>query len=1022
MGRQVFHNLSRFAWTLTTLTGTTKISYSSLDHSKSREGKHRRARDQILRIRKIEAGNLEFLVGSKEGSKEGANLSEPVSFEKRLENAGSWTVLFSDTGTQRHWLLDGATAILYLVQSFLASQGTSEEFFADEHDLLPVQHKPSQSYASRVLADQYSRGCSTTKVVNNHQSRKTLVGGTNESDAQYPSQSVQDIIMYYWHVLELLYDHAQSRQESEPQDWSLEGFELRDLTCWGASLRPRTLDLAKNAMSWLRGLRKIGTINLFGSGLGDMIMPEAGIHQVNCQFGKRMPTGNDFLAIPMSILRTVAERLSRSGNGIISNTKGGRWRNLERGFQMCNLRDPDYFHCDLLINALDFCAETPDHCTDKDSVPLDHPLGAIVVGRFSDDVERLDVAQLSSEDTMHPENGCEVLPVANGDQVATTSQNEKDAVPEIPGDVSDSQTSDSGVDNSRRTSTTSYTAASQNTREMQVFGQESTLPLNELTLCSRLPGQQTTAAANEATQIETLANGEPPTGMLPMRNGLESNSPPSPTSPPTSVVHVIDNSVVTHDKAAIAAQQRLQQDRSILDPENDERTVDDTDFLPDRHTDQTIHFVKLVRRTRKLADTILLKRTQWRHEIAQFQQCKDFRNASADELHEAMQQMILDRRQYASQMSRSSQRATAEAFASGETPSDPLTAPPHRLAMTVHDTGLDQQIASATNIQTVDTSFDYVEDVYRRFREDAEAARTQEDKAIRLGDELSNLEYQHGLALEALQNRISAKNFVSELKSDIMQIPVASSEGSNKSSEAEIPSIVAQYFNVKGDVGIYQERLQECEYAHLEGLTEREFLRERGDTVSPSDDEFEENYQARRNEIVQDLRAAEADSEILRQRCVDAGLDPDHYRHSRSAHLYSPQESDQAISEFDLPPLATQDIPVIPLATSTNIERRSAQRIDQWLRSIKLGESDASVEPEPLDTPSSEEEEKLDLTMSATTTNSLAAYESQSFDAELFMESRRKFKGSGSEIDAHTSVLRPVVGMVLASRAQSRDS
>ena len=94
-------------------------------------------------------------------------------------------------------------------------------------------------------------------------------------------------------------------------------------------------------------------------------------------------------------------------------------------------------------------------------------------------------------------------------------------------------------------------------------------------------------------------------------------------------------------------------------------------------------------------------------------------------------------------------------------------------------------------------------------------------------------------------------------------------------SSSDLPPLLAEYFDRKGDVGIHYERLQEHDFYHQEALTERTRVRKRGCFVDVPDHQFDQSYQDRRNLIIRDLRVAEADVDALALRCREAGIDID---------------------------------------------------------------------------------------------------------------------------------------------------
>jgi hypothetical protein len=93
------------------------------------------------------------------------------------------------------------------------------------------------------------------------------------------------------------------------------------------------------------------------------------------------------------------------------------------------------------------------------------------------------------------------------------------------------------------------------------------------------------------------------------------------------------------------------------------------------------------------------------------------------------------------------------------------------------------------------------------------------------------------------------------------------------SARSETPPLLAQYYDRKGDIGIFRERLQELEYHYQEELDERDIAIERGDPLDVSEEQFNKNYELQREAIIFDLTQAENDAQTLAQRCRAEGLE-----------------------------------------------------------------------------------------------------------------------------------------------------
>lgn len=391
--------------------------------------------------------------------------------------------------------------------------------------------------------------------------------------------------------------------------------------------------------------------------------------------------------------------------------------------------------------------------------------------------------------------------------------------------------------------------------------------------------------------------------------------------------------------------------------------------------EERVHFARLLRKVRRLTDEVLLKRTEWRHEYDQLEHRRRFLNTSTADLMAAME--ILLGISEGSSGNRSEEPEKAAGSIPGLEERSPSDSNTDRSGTSSNNRDERRDSSSVTDPDTRSSQGNNLAKLNHQYHEDYKAVQTQESKTTQLGDDLSNLEYRLQNELKLVQQRMYTTEFVSDLKSEAMREPLAPSEGSScESSEVSLPPLVAQYFDMKGDVGIFQERLQELDFAHGEGLTERAFVRERGDPVVPSDEEFDYNYRMKRKEIEQDLKTAQEEVEMLHQRCVDAGDLPETYRTSRpSLYPASTQQSGQIALE------RVPDIPLIHevqlgrLGPPAHTERHSTHRIDSWLRSV---EPETSVNPPQFD--ASEPGSELHQV-----TNSHAAGELNSFDADTLL-------------------------------------
>ena len=452
-------------------------------------------------------------------------------------------------------------------------------------------------------------------------------------------------------------------------------------------------------------------------------------------------------------------------------------------------------------------------------------------------------------------------------------------------------------------------------------------------------------------------------------------------------------------------------DSAFLPPGEHERSLVSAS-LPDNELDlkymsigpntepglESLHFGRLLRRVRKRTDEILLKRTEWRHEYGQLEHCRRFLDDSITRLMAAVKTHFPG---VATDLNDELSFDASEGFeklAEGNSLSEEMS-PSDEISPLESDTFTSQRSSKSrerrrdrsptSGAETHTSDSNNIASLHQRCKADYKAVQRQAAKTTRLGDQLSNLEYHQAIDMKTVQEMMYAKDFVSELKSEAMQAPLAPSEANSKSSESSLPPLLAQYFDRKGDVGIYQERLQECDFNHGEGVTERAFLRDRGEKVVPSDEAFDYNYRTRRREIEEDLRTAQEEVDILRQRCLDNGDNPDEWRASRrSMNPVSTQPSGYtAPNDIDIGPTIHQ-IPLGALELPLQAERQSTRRIDRWLQTVQRELSDQPPGIKPSETVAEEVQEP-------TAMFSLAFYESRNFDIDAFRSDFKSLKVPG---------------------------
>lgn len=183
-----------------------------------------------------------------------------------------------------------------------------------------------------------------------------------------------------------------------------------------------------------------------------------------------------------------------------------------------------------------------------------------------------------------------------------------------------------------------------------------------------------------------------------------------------------------------------------------------------------------------------------------------------------------------------------------------------------------QAVRLAMLHSTVEAAFGELNAYYEQYQTDFENLEKQETLTGTVQTELSNLEYR--LMSEETELVGPVRTFLSTLGVNLDgEHFIQSTASTPRPAPSDTPSLLRQYYESKGDVQIHQERLEELVIDHRDELEKRDFLTDRGDVVSPSDEEFKRNYEQQYGKIVADLKTAEAETTLLLDQCKTAGIE-----------------------------------------------------------------------------------------------------------------------------------------------------
>lgn len=171
-----------------------------------------------------------------------------------------------------------------------------------------------------------------------------------------------------------------------------------------------------------------------------------------------------------------------------------------------------------------------------------------------------------------------------------------------------------------------------------------------------------------------------------------------------------------------------------------------------------------------------------------------------------------------------------------------------------------------------------------------------------------------------------------------------SSTGRSRGSSlrSETPPLLALYYDRKGDIGIYRERLQDLDYQFQDEIDIRNAVEERGDLLDVSDEQFNQDFLNKRDKILDDLSKAEKDAQILAERCREEGIQINEQR----------RDSSEAVSSHSGFSPCQEDVQVVSKhkphesSSSTSSNHISSRRqIRKWLDTIDPVDSKTAPQP-----------------------------------------------------------------------------
>ena len=314
-------------------------------------------------------------------------------YEMQIMAASEMNVVFYDTDSQKGWLFDAATALLHISRAWLSS---SYARFIPDDAIDQFVHSSvcndRQSALKALVSDRnrqlklFSAKTWITETVQD----STTSGPVKVDRCKETWWCWEDLVQLKWNVLEQIHDHVVRLKTSPDTQLQvpfvskvLEGFDLMDVLSDNSQIRPRMVGLQASSGGWLDIATQNETINIFGSGFGELIAPAALTStELHPQCSQRLPVpeGLDYLAAPLYVLSDIAVKYRTRKDTSISLADSTYWVDPDQCLGKCPCPSNNGRKCAVSVSQLQslpisFCKKSA-----KDDIFTSHPMGAVIFG------------------------------------------------------------------------------------------------------------------------------------------------------------------------------------------------------------------------------------------------------------------------------------------------------------------------------------------------------------------------------------------------------------------------------------------------------------------------------------------------------------------------------------------------------------------------------------------------------------------------------------------------------------------
>ncbi|TVY32542.1 hypothetical protein LSUB1_G007997 [Lachnellula subtilissima] len=328
-------------------------------------------------------GGASFVRGTQDTpiyiSRGGGPYAQEVHFARNMK------VVLYDTKDRRGWLVDGASALLHLTRTQLASSPYSDSDLFRLEDFTHADPTDGTLAAKKALMNSKNRNIVIFEEIPTSTQSKTSsdIAGSGQVRNAATQWTYEDLVRQTYHTLEQIHDY-QTKMMASPtlglrftDREKLIGFGFKDIVDGHNDLLPRVAILKASGRGWVDFTRSIRAIILLGKGFGEIIKPSTDSNKL-CKYWSHVPTGKDYLVACTATLKEISLKYGDCDSDPLELASGIYWHKPDKLFESCECKHTKMAGtCDRVQVLL------PQFCLGpkRNPQPFNCHGGAVIIGR-----------------------------------------------------------------------------------------------------------------------------------------------------------------------------------------------------------------------------------------------------------------------------------------------------------------------------------------------------------------------------------------------------------------------------------------------------------------------------------------------------------------------------------------------------------------------------------------------------------------------------------------------------------------